>query len=119
MIKVYIAHKMSGTEVEYLANVARLMYLHRWFAEAGFAPYNPASDMLMGIVKEEKLDVEIYKNISMAWLEASDALFVDGPISPGVQAEIDRAKVLNIPVFFSSQSIMKWRVERDLKQLEV
>jgi len=100
---VYITGRMSGCEVDYLANCARLLDTYRRLAEAGYAPICPANDLLLGLVSPNGIDVETYKACSMAYLRRADAVFVSNPddITPGQQAEIDEAERLGIPVAYT------------------
>lgn len=102
MKRVYVAGPMSGCEIDYIHNIGRMSAACRGVWQLGFAPFNPAGDLLMGLaagVMGNRPTVEAYKAVGMAWLEVSDAVYVIGD-SPGVRAEIERAGDLGIPVYW-------------------
>ena len=104
---VYIAGRMSGPEVDYLRNCARMLDTYRRLVEAGYAPICPAADLLLGIVSPNGIDVETYKDCSMAYLRRADVVFVTNPddITPGQQAEIDVAARLGVPVVYDAADL--------------
>lgn len=65
----------------------------------GDAPFCPWLDFLFHFY-DKTLAIEDYYRYSIAWLEVSDELWVmpNSENSKGTQAEIKRAKELNIPV---------------------
>jgi len=75
----------------------------------------PAADMLLGLHAPRVLDVQEYRDASMAWLEVSDAVLVigthhrDGRPSDGVHDEIARANELRIPVCYSMEELLRLR----------
>ncbi len=99
---VYIAGRMSGCEVDYLRNCARMLDTFRRLTEAGYACYCPATDLLLGLVSPHGVDVETYKANSMAMMRRMDVVFVTNPddITPGQQAEIDEAGRCGVPVVY-------------------
>lgn len=78
---------------------------------AGYAPFCPWLDhQFQFYLKEnETLAIEDYYEYSMAWLEVSDAVLVlpNYENSKGTIAEIERAKELGIPVFYSLEELME------------
>ena len=107
MIKrVYVAGAYSASSViSVLDNMRRGMRAGLEVLLAGFAPFVPWFDFHFQLMlkDEETLSVQNYYDYSMAWLEASDAILVlpNSENSKGTQAEIQRAKELNIPIFYS------------------
>lgn len=91
--------------VEYLYNVRDMIRAGVQLIENGYSPYIPGIDLqlfLSGDITEEQI-----KNVSMAWLEKSDAVLVlpYTDSSTGVIAELERARSLGIPVFDSVSDI--------------
>ena len=77
----------------------------------GYAPFCPWLDYLYHFVAADdlipsKLD---YYDYSMAWLEASDAVYCISlrPTSHGTIAEINRANELGIPVFYNIHELVE------------
>ncbi len=56
----------------------------------------------------ESLSIKDYYNYSIAWLRASDAVYVCNyrDDSVGTKAEIQEAKHLNIPLYFTLQDLI-------------
>jgi len=69
--------------------------------EGEFIPFCPWTDFLFQFFNEG-LTIEDYYKYSMAWLEVSDEVWVlpNWESSKGTQAELKRAKELNIPIKF-------------------
>lgn len=113
-VRVYIAGPLSGPPVEYLANCARMTDAARRLVELGYSPFNPAADLLLGLLRSEALPVAEYKRVSMAALESQDCVLVVGgtPHSPGVLAELGRADFIGLPVFTDMGSLHAWAVEQ-------
>jgi len=108
---VYIAGALSGREVEYLANVARMAQVWRKLIEAGYACFCPAADLLLGLVTPAGWPGSVYKEQSMEMLRRCDVVFVTNPaeISWGVAAEIAEAERLGIPVAYRVEDLGKAR----------
>ena len=69
--------------------------------EAGFSPFTPWTDVLLHL--QAGYDLKTCYNMSMAWLERSDAVIVvpeGAERSHGTQAELARAEELGIPIFY-------------------
>lgn len=111
MKRVYVAGSYNGPNViEVLNNMRIGIRASLNVLKAGFAPFTPWFDYQFQLVlyPGEHLEIEDYYNYSMAWLRASDAVYVcnlrEG--SKGTQAEIDEARRLNIPIYFSLQDLI-------------
>ena len=102
MKAIYIAGKLNDDAVGYLHNVHKMMTVAEEARLAGFAPFVPAIDLLMGI-KFGYSKYEDYFDSSQAWLIRSDAvLLVEGwQTSKGTRLEIDTARDHGIPIFES------------------
>jgi len=106
MTTVYIAGPLSGSECQYMANVGHMLRVWRELMEMGFACVCPCADLLAGFMRPTPLDVMAYKRQSMELMRRCDVVYISLPtfnqrISWGVQAEIDEAKRLGIPVTYS------------------
>lgn len=115
MKRIYVAGLMSRIEngeiahaVDYLANVRRGIRESVKILKMGYAPFSPFIDFSF-FLQEHITEKEI-KGYSMSWLEVCDAVYVisgEGAGS-GVDAEINRAKQLSIPVFYNKEDIKEY-----------
>ena len=113
--RIYVAGKYSGPDViSVLKNIGAGEKACGELFDHGYAPFCPWHDA--GYVKylcHRKIDKQDFYAASLAWLEASDAMFVisgngDGG---GVDAEIKFAEERGIPVFYHSFDLECWRDE--------
>ena len=105
--RVYIAGPLSSpTCTGYLQNVHRFVVADRMLRTNGLAPYNPALDLLTGIL-DGTFEYEDYFAPNMAWLEAAEAVYLLDP-SPGADRECARAVELGIPVFGNLNALLCW-----------
>jgi hypothetical protein len=110
MKRVYVAGLYSRNQDGSVANVIDVLRNMRAGQSAslevmrmGFAVFCPWLDFQFGLLSDTPIPKEVYQGNSMAWLEVSDAVLVisgEG-IGHGVDAEIKRARELNIPIFRS------------------
>lgn len=110
MLRVYVAGAYSAPNVmDVLNNMRRGMRAATEVLLAGFAPFCPWIDYhyQLQLREGESLSVENYYAYSMAWLEASHVVYVlpNSEHSKGTQAEIARAKDLNIPIVYNMQEL--------------
>ena len=105
-MRVYIAGALStkpnGSQcsiTEYLTNVSKMCKRASEIKRRGYYPYVPALDLLLGIVDGDWKEGEYYP-LGMAFLEVCDAVLVISD-SWGVRKEVERAKELKIPVYYS------------------
>jgi len=106
--RIYVAGKLNDMAIDYLLNVHKMMKVAEKVRLAGFAPFVPALDLLMGIMFGYE-DYENYFAGSQPWLAAADAvLLVPGwETSDGTQREVAHAEVLGIPVFEDLEEMKK------------
>ena len=110
MKRIYIAGKYNDDSViKVLKNMRAGMRMGVQVLIAGFAPFVPWFDYHIALManEDENITREMYHAYSMAWLEGSEAVlalpsWVD---SNGAKKEIERAKELNIPVFYSLEEL--------------
>lgn len=108
--RVYIAGAYSANNV--LGILDNIRNGLRWSTEiflAGHAPFSPWADFLfhLQLREGETLTVEQYYEYSLAWLKASDVMFVTPgwENSKGTLREISTAETLGIPVVFSMREL--------------
>jgi len=105
--KVYIAGKLNDMAVDYLHNVHKMMQTAEKARLAGYAPFTPAIDLLMGI-KFGYTDYHDYFDVSQPWLAVADAvLLVPGfETSKGTFEELQRASNFDIPIYKDVHDLM-------------
>jgi hypothetical protein len=114
MIRVYVAGSYSGDNVTKILDNMRIgMRAGTELLLEGFSPFVPWFDYHFQLMLRngEALDVNKYYNYSIAWLEASDVLFVlpNSEKSKGTQEEIGRATDLGIPIVYDRKELKeKW-----------
>ena len=111
MKRIYIAGAYSADNViTLLDNIRRGIRAGAELLIAGYAPFCPHMDhqLALQLREGEILTVEDYRQYSMAWLEASDAVLVlpGSEASKGTQAEIKRAYELNMPVYYRKEDLI-------------
>jgi hypothetical protein len=112
-MRVYIAGALSSkeninrnpTEVvcDYIRNLSTLCQKASELRKRGYYPYVPGLDFLLGVINGNWTE-EDYRDLGIAFLEVCDAILVTSD-SWGVQKEIERAKELGIPVYYSLEEI--------------
>ena len=110
MKRVYVAGPYSADNIiDVFENMRKGMRAGLEVFLAGYAPWVPWHDFHHQLVlrDDESIPVQYYYEMSMAWLEVSDAVLVlpgwEG--SRGTRAEIKRAEELKIPIFFTFQAL--------------
>jgi hypothetical protein len=109
MKRLYVAGSYSADNVlDVLKNIGRgEQYCAEFFLD-GFAPFCPWHDKDYVLRNPDNdFTVKMFYDYSMAWLDVSDAVFVlpNSEESKGTQAEILRARKLNIPVFYDIKKL--------------
>lgn len=104
-IRVYIAGPYSADNVITVLNNMRAgMRAATKLLLKGYYPFCPFLDYQFQFMlrEDEELTIKHYYDYSIAWLEVSDAIVVlEGwENSKGTLAEIDRAKELDIPIYY-------------------
>ena len=122
-IRVYVAGAYSADNVMgVLGNMGRGRLLAYQAFKAGFAPFVPWHDAdfaMLGAMFGDQFTVKDFYEYSMEYLRISDAVLVeprgaDG--SRGTQMELDEAKRLGIPIFWSLEKLVEWRDSRENRQ---
>jgi len=104
--RIYVAGPYSSDNViDILNNMCRGMRLATEVLLAGFYPFAPWLDYQFSLMlqDDESLTIDDYYKYSIAWLEVSDAILVTQNYekSNGTLKEIEKARELNIPIFYS------------------
>ena len=108
-MRIYIAGPLSTTEdgeerspskivTDYIQNIHAMCMVAARVRKRGHAPFIPGLDFLIGVVVGD-WEEQDYRGVGMAFLEVCDAVLVVAR-SKGVDAEVERAKELNIPIYF-------------------
>jgi hypothetical protein len=122
-LRVYIAGALSGCSpvkerkpstvvVDYLRNVHAMCKAATTVRQMGHSPFVPALDLLLG-TSTGKWDEEMYRGLSMDWLEVSDCVYVISE-STGVERECVRAEELGIPVFRTLGALKAFAWQRNI-----
>ena len=110
MKTVYVAGSYSSPDViEVFNNMRRGMEMSYRVLASGFAPFCPWLDFHFKLLDGlNVLKLQDFYDYSLAWLEKSDMLLVlpNSGSSVGTQAEIKRAKELNIPIYYSLEDLI-------------
>lgn len=118
MNKVYVAGAYTDdTVIGILRNIGRGQAWASLVFRSGMAPFCPWFDKEFVINQYiADYDVKDFYEYSLAWLRASDAVFIvpnekglrDWQDSKGTLAEIKEAERLGIPVFYSFEGLLEW-----------
>jgi len=108
-----MAGKYSADNIiDCLKNIGRGQKVAASLFELGFAPFSPWWDRSFVLDNPDGIySKQMFYDASLAWMEVSDALYVISGVGEGggVDAEIDRAEKLGIPVFYNLLDLMVWR----------
>jgi len=109
MIRIYIIGKISDMPVDYIKNMHQMIKYADKIRKAGFAPYIPCFDILLGLVVGN-LELKDYRDIGFAWLEVADGVFVlpNWELSDGSKIEIAKAKKYKIPAFYNINELKRY-----------
>lgn len=110
MKRVYVAGKYSdGNAIDVLNNIGRGIEYAVLVAKKGYAPFCPWLDCQFVINQggDNLLPLEWFYKYSLSWLSVSDAILVIPGYedSKGTLAEIELARQLNIPIFYSLEDL--------------
>jgi hypothetical protein len=112
MKRVYVAGSYNGPDVlTVLKNMRKGFRACVDVLRAGFAPFCPWGDYHFTLAQteyEKPLTIDDYYRYSMSWLRASEAVYVCNyrEDSKGTKAEIEEAKRLGIPVYFTLKDLV-------------
>lgn len=110
MIKVYVAGPYSANNViDVLKNIGHGEKMCARLFKLGYAPFCPWHDKSYVIDNcNDKFTTKQFYDYSMVWLDVSDCiLLLSGwETSKGTIVEIERAKKLDIPVYYSIEDLI-------------
>ena len=115
MVKIYCAGLYSKNSkgekanvIEVLDNINAGITTCNRLLSLGYAVFCPWLDFQYGLTGIN-LTIEQYRANCMAWLEVSDAMLVisGAGLGGGVDAEIKRAVVLDIPAYIDEYKLIK------------
>lgn len=118
--RVYVAgaitpYKSEHPVMGFLGNIKRGVRASLEVLLAGLVPFSPFLDFQYWLYLQgnENITEKMIKDLSIAWLEVSDAVLVlpKWRKSDGTKAEIARAKELDIPVFYQLEDIVDYNSE--------
>jgi len=105
--RVYIAGPLSApTCVGYLQNVAAFYRADLALRAAGYAPFNPAADFLVGI-QHGAMEYADFFEPDLSWVPAADAILRLPGHSPGADVECALARASGVPVFASIEALQR------------
>ena len=119
-IRVYIAGPLtpkglrsSNLAIDYLMNVRNMIEMGKQCILAGMSPFVPGIDFnfFFNLREGENITEKMIKDYSIDWLLACDAvLLLPGwSYSRGTLDEINIASKENIPVFYTFESLVRWK----------
>ncbi len=104
-IKVYIAGPLTGGGIS--QNVRNAMWTMDALLSLGYVPFCPHllywQNMAYYRAPQSWLDYDF------EWLKVCDALYRMPGDSSGSDKEVEYAKTLGIPVFYSTEELNKWK----------
>ena len=103
MKRVYIAGRYSGGDVA--RNVRVAMKNADLLIQMGFAPYVPHLCHFLHLIAPH--DYEVWMAIGLAWLRQCDEILRLPGESPGADREVEVARILEIPVFYSIDKLVE------------
>lgn len=103
MKRVYIAGRYSGGDVA--RNVRVAMGVADRLIHLDFAPYVPHLCHFLHMMAPH--EYEVWMAIGLAWLRQCDAVLRLPGESPGADREVEIAKILEIPVFYSVEELVE------------
>lgn len=114
-LRVYVAGPYSADNVlGVLQNIGRGERVCAELFHNGLAPFCPWHDKTYAMdALCQGENVAAFRDHSMAWLEAAQAVFVlpGWEQSEGTKAEMLRAKEIGIPVFLDMLRLWKWAAD--------
>lgn len=112
--RVYVAGAISANSCgKVLNNLRKGIQLSSKVFLAGYAPFSPFVDFHFQLVMNDEevknITTEDYYAYSIAWLEKADAMILtEGwEKSVGTAKELELAKQLNIPIYYSLDEMLE------------
>lgn len=122
MKRVYVAGPMSATNIlTMLDNISQGIKAGATLIKAGYSPFVPHLDIAFKLQNGQDFDVPVqtYYDYTIEWLPVSDMMLVlpGWEDSVGTRKEIERAKELNIPIYYSLEDLFIAESTNDIKDL--
>lgn len=112
-MRVYVAGPYSDHTLDFLDNIRKGQRLCTELLLKGYTPFCPWFDFhfQLNLREGETLTVADYHRYSMEWLRVSEVVLVRKlrETSRGTKAEIEEAKRLDIPVFYTVEDLDLYR----------
>jgi hypothetical protein len=110
MKTVYVAGAMNGSNIiEVMNNIRRGVKLGADIFKLGYAPFIPHLDIAFILQNpiDLSLPIEMYYDYSMEFLTRCDCIIVceKSENSKGTKLEIEKAKQLGIPIYYSVEEL--------------
>lgn len=110
MKTVYVAGAMNSNNIlGVLENIQRGIYYGGQVLQLGLAPFVPHLDVFFKMLGGEDLNIPMqhYYDYTMEFLTRCDCMLVCPKFenSLGTKAEIDKAKELGIPIYYSLEEL--------------
>lgn len=110
---VYVAGAMNGSNIlDVLGNISRGIKVGAELLELGYAPFVPHLDIAFKLQGGDNfnVDMQTYYDYTMEFLTRCDFVIVcpKSENSKGTKLEIEKAKELGIPVYYSVSDFHKW-----------
>jgi hypothetical protein len=118
MKRVYVCGKLNDMACGYIGNLHNMIINAEKVRKAGFSVFIPGIDFLCGLTTGDWKYEDYFQN-SQPWLEAADALFVQGDnwkSSKGTLREIKKAKTLRIPIFYDLDKMKEYFEKIDVEE---
>ena len=116
MVRIYCAGLYSKNSkgekanvIEVLENIRAGITVCNRLLSLGYAVFCPWLDFQYGLTGDFEITIEQYRANCMTWLEVSDAMLVisGAGFGGGVDDEIKRAVVLDIPAYIDEHKLIK------------
>ena len=104
MIKVYIASPYTKGDIA--LNVRKSLDVSDDLIQEGFAPFTPLLSHFQHIVHPRSYDE--WMKLDLEWVSVCDCLLRLEGESSGADIEVQKAKLLQIPVFYSFEELYRY-----------
>lgn len=106
MIKPYIASPYTVPEGKQEENTIESFRVASELIKLGFAPYAPLWSHYLHINFPQHY--EVYMKLDFEWLEQCDCVLRLPGESSGADREVEQAKALGMPIFYSIEDLFRW-----------
>jgi len=112
-MRIYVAGPLTAPPLGYIRNLATMCAVAIRLWRMGHVPFVPGLDFLLCFASafSEPLSLAEVREWNMQWLTTCQGVYVIAH-SPGVDAEVERAQQLGIPVWHSFEDVPAPEVAR-------